>query len=294
MAKAFAPGNISCIFSIVDNKDPLKKGSLGIGFTVNKGVYVSVKKISNKKKSLKNRSLKKFQFKKNKIIIKFNNKKIKFPTLNSVIKKLNKNNDSFLIKIKSDFPLSCGFGVSGASAIATSYALNQLLKLKKSKLTLAKIAHYAEVENRTGLGDVINQYYGGFLIKQEPSYKFKVKKLNIKNKKIYYEVFGKIDTKKIITNKKTKQKINIAGKKALKKINQQKKPNLIKIIKLSKEFSIESGLLKNKKAIKIIKNIEKNKGNASMIMLGKAVFSNKRFKGCKELKINNYKAINQT
>ena len=53
MAKAFAPANISCIFSIVENNSPLKKGSLGVGFTVNKGVIVSIKKIFNKKRQFK-------------------------------------------------------------------------------------------------------------------------------------------------------------------------------------------------------------------------------------------------
>ena len=37
----------------------------------------------------------------------------------------------------------------------------------------------------------------------------------------------------------------------------------------------------------MIKNIEKNSGNASMIMLGNAVFSNKKFSGAVKLKISN-------
>ena len=40
--RAFAPGNISCIFRIVNNKS--KKHSLGVGFTVDKGVIVNVSK----------------------------------------------------------------------------------------------------------------------------------------------------------------------------------------------------------------------------------------------------------
>ena len=273
--KSFAPANISCIFSIVENKNPAKKGSLGVGFTVNKGVIVSIKKIPILKKSNK----------KNIIKILFNNNKIKFPTVETVIKKLNKNKENLEIKISSGLPLSCGFGISGASALASAYALNKLLNLKKKKLELAKIAHIAEVKNKTGLGDIVNQYYGGFLIKLQPSYKFKVRRLNIKNKKIHYKIFNKLDTKKIITNKKIKNKINKAGVNSLKKISSSKKPSLNKIITASKEFSVNSGLLKNSKIKKIIKNIEKNNGNASMIMLGNAVFSNKRFKGSKELKI---------
>jgi len=54
LAKAFAPGNISCIFVIKKNKNPARSGSLGLGFTVNKGVKVTIRKIINNKSSNKN------------------------------------------------------------------------------------------------------------------------------------------------------------------------------------------------------------------------------------------------
>ncbi len=283
---AFAPGNVSCIFVIRKGVSPARSGSLGIGFTVNKGVFATITKAPIIKKS----NIKKYNDikiidktikinKKNQTnILYFNNKKINFPTVNSVIKKLT--NERVIVNIKSELPLGCGFGISGAAALATAYALNKLLNLKKSKKQLALIAHVAEVQNKTGLGDIVNQYYGGFLIKYESSYKFKAKKLPIKNKKIYYQYFSSIDTKKIISNKNNK--INNAGIKALNKIRKSNK-NLGNLIKLSKEFAIESNLLKNNKIKKIINDVEKNHGNASMIMLGNAVFSDKYFKGSKEL-----------
>jgi len=88
--------------------------------------------------------------------------------------------------------------------------------------------------------------------------------------------------KKTISNKKIKNKINDAGLKALEKIKNFKKINLKNLIKISKEFSIDSGLLKNKK---IIETIDKIYGEASMIMLGNAIFSDKYFKGSKKLVI---------
>ena len=47
-AKAFAPGNISCVFVIKKGKSPAKSGSLGLGFTVNKGIFATIKRINNK------------------------------------------------------------------------------------------------------------------------------------------------------------------------------------------------------------------------------------------------------
>lgn len=270
-SKAFAPANLSCIFVIRKTKKPERSGSLGLGFTVNKGVIVGVKKIFNRKN------------KKNEVF--FNNKKINFPTVISVIEKLT--NKPIQVNIKSELPLGYGFGLSGASAIATAYALNKLLDLNKTNKELAFIAHVAEVENGTGLGDVVNQYYGGFLVKYKPSYMFKVKKIPINNEKIYCKCFSSISTKKIISDKKIKNKIDNAGVKALGKIKKLNKKdlNLRTLIKISKEFSVKSELLRNKKVIGFIKKIKNNNGNASMIMLGNAVFSDIKFKGSKEVTI---------
>ena len=289
-AKAFAPANISCIFVIKKTEKPEKSGSLGMGFTVNKGVLVTVKKLYNNKKFIKkiNNNLKSNKKiinndKKNQNIIYFNNKKIDFTTVNSVAEKLT--DEKLIVSIKSDFPLGMGFGISGAAAIATSYALNKLLKLKKSKKELAMIAHVAEVVNSTGLGDVVNQYFGGFLAKYEPSCKFKAVRLPIKNRAVYCKYFSPIETKKVISDEKIKNKVNNAGIEALNKIKalNNKNTNLKTIMKISKEFSINSGLLKNKKVIDAIKNIENDNGNASMIMLGNAVFSDIKFDGSRKL-----------
>jgi len=51
LPKAFAPGNISCIFVIKKGKIPATSGSLGLGFTVNKGVFATIMKINNAGKS---------------------------------------------------------------------------------------------------------------------------------------------------------------------------------------------------------------------------------------------------
>ena len=269
-AKAFAPANISCIFKVYEHKNPRWMGSYGAGFTLNHGVTVSVSKSR-------------------KLTVLFNNKKINFPTVFSVVKKLTK--EKLRVYIKTKLPLGCGFGLSGASALATAFAVNKLLKLKKTKKELAIIAHTAEVENKTGLGDVVNQYYGGFCLKFKPSSYFIVNKIPIKNINVYCKYFSGIATGSIISSQKLKNSINKAAAIALNKIKKllahDKKINLGDIIDISKEFSIDSGLLKEKDTMKTIKLIEKNGGKASMIMLGNAVFSNMPFKGSIKFKISN-------
>ena len=269
VSKAFAPGNISCIFKIYYHKDPRWMGSYGLGFTLNEGVVVKVSKA-----------------KRNEIV--FNEVSIIFPTVLSVINKLTK--QKLRIYIKSKLPLGCGFGLSGASALASAYAINDLLGLKKSNKELAIIAHTVEVENKTGLGDIVNQYYGGFCLKLKPSSHFVVDKIPLNNISVYCRYFSKISTKSVITNAKIRNKINNAAAIPLNKIQQSlkfnKKINFKNIINISKEFAANSGLLTDKKTIETIKNIEKNDGSASMIMLGNAVFSDKPFKGANNFKIS--------
>ncbi len=268
-AKAFAPANISCIFGIYSHKNPRWMGSYGLGFTINKGVVAETSKSK-------------------KTEIFFNNAHINFPTVKSVIKRLNVK--TITISIKTKLPLGCGFGLSGASALATAYALNKLLKLKKSNKELAIIAHTAEVENKTGLGDVVNQFYGGCCLKLRPSSHFIVKKLPLNNADVYCRHFSKISTKSVITNPKLKNNINKSASKWLNKIEimvkSHKNIKFKELIEISGGFAVESRLMKNKRVIKIIKSIKKNNGNASMIMLGNAVFSDMPFKGAGKFKIS--------
>jgi len=272
IAKAFSPGNVSCIFRIIDNKDKGKRHSLGVGFTVDKGVIVSVKK--SKKTSIYSNGI-----------------KIKLPTVLTVIKSLT--NKPVRVDIKQQLPSGAGFGISGASALATAYAMNKLLGLRKRDKELAMVAHMAEALNGTGLGDVGGQFNGGFNAKFKKGQPLEVVPLGIKNKKIYYQFFSKINTKDVIDSKKAGIKINKAGDKALNRVKgliKDKKINLKNIIKISKEFSVNSGLLRDKKVINLIKKIEHKGGNASMIMLGNAVFSDIPFEGSKMVKISTKKA----
>ena len=229
--KSFAPANISCIFKIYGHKNPRWMGSYGVGFTLNEGVIAEVS-----------------EAKRTEIV--FNNESISFPTVKSVVEKLT--NKKLRIYIKSKLPLGCGFGLSGASALATAYAINKLLNLKKTNKELAVIAHIAEVENRTGLGDVVNQFYGGFCLKLKPSSYFIIKKLPINGVAVYCRYFSKISTKSIITNPKLKNTINQSAIMALNKIQESIKKNNIRFddsIRISKEFAVNSNLLRDKKII---------------------------------------------
>lgn len=260
--KAFAPANISCIFKVYKRKDPRWSGSFGVGFTLSDGVVVTVVKAE-------------------KTSVLFNGKKIDMPTVLDVIRMLT--NQHFLITIETKLPLGCGFGVSGASALASAYAVNELLVLKKTKKELAITAHAAEVKNKTGLGDVVNQFFGGYLLKIKPSSFFSVVKIPLKEKTVYCRVFSPLSTKSVLSDEKILSRVEAAAPKALESIkNELREKNVLTlgdIFSISKQFATMSGLLKDKNVIKTIEQIEKKGGHATMIILGNAVVSDMPFSG---------------
>ncbi len=269
-SKAFAPANISCIFKIHENNDPRWAGSYGLGFTLDEGVIVSAKKSK-------------------KTVILFNKKKINFPAVEYAIKNLT--GKDLTIDISTKLPLGCGFGLSGASALAASYAINELFDLERSQKNLAVIAHTADSASKTGLGDVVNQYYGGCCLKLKPSSYFEIVRIRLDTNQVHCRHFSGIDTKSIITNDRTIEKINKAATTALSQLKamslREKIIKLEDIISISKEFSVMSGLLRDKKVMSALNKIERNNAKGSMIMLGNSVFCNKPFEGSNSYMISN-------
>ena len=273
MARAYAPGNISCVFKVIPHADAARMHSLGMGFTVKEGVEAIVSE-------------------QNETEVLFNGERINFPTVCAVVNKLIQNSSVVGIKviITSPLPLGCGFGLSGAAALATAYALNELLSLHKDNEALAMIAHVAEVENRTGLGDVCSQYHGGCLVKLKEGSPLVADRLPIAEQPIYYRYFGPIQTSEVLGNREQTLRINRAADvalSALKTLTNAKPGNELfdACFAVSKQFSIESGLLSDARVIDTIARIEAEGGVASMIMLGNGVFSTHAFEGAVETRL---------
>ena len=264
-AKAFAPGNLSCVFKIIPHPEATKMHSLGMGFTITEGVVVTVSQHDGQTG------------------VRFNDNEIHFPTVVSVIQKLTP--QPMKVEITSPLPLGCGFGLSGAASLATTYALNALLELGKSEEELAMIAHVAEVENRTGLGDVCAQYHGGCLVKLQRGYPLAAKRLPIPAQPIFYRYFSSIQTKTILESAERRERINTAADETLQALEQLTKSDTVDFnacIRLSKQFSLNSGLLEDTHVKDTIRSVEEAGGVASMIMLGNAVFSTHPFEGATE------------
>ena len=293
MARAFAPGNISCVFKVIPHSDAARMHSLGMGFTVTEGVEVTVSDHHETE-------------------VLFNGEDINFPTVRAVVDRLIQNTSvtGIRVNLTSPLPLGCGFGLSGAAALATAYALSELLDLRKDTESLAMIAHVAEVENRTGLGDVCSQYHGGYLVKLKEGAPLVADRLPIAEQPIYYCYFGPIQTSEVLGNKEQTLRINRAADVALNTLRMLTHASAAIPVRggphseqrmghgvhgntelfnacfaVSKRFSVESGLLSDERVIDTIAQIEAEGGVASMIMLGNGVFSTHPFASAKETKL---------
>ena len=65
----------------------------------------------------------------------------------------------------SAVPAGYGLGSSGAAALSTLYALDRAFGTGMDRVALGQMAHRAELHHRSGLGDVLAAYHGGFEVR---------------------------------------------------------------------------------------------------------------------------------
>lgn len=264
-ARAFAPANISLIFETYRGSTVEETGSLGVGATLERGVTIEATKADATS-------------------IHVNGEDWAFPTVRSVIDTLAKS--PVRVSIKADFPFGCGFGMSGASALATAYALNDLFDLGHPPRELAMAAHVAEVNASTGLGDVGGQFNGGLMMKTRRFDPLSVQRITDEEIEVHVKVFGPILTSEVITSPEQLASINEAGSAALDSLKRGV-PNVEALLRMSKTFASLSGLLRSERVANAISAAEEAGGAASMIMLGEAVVANVPFPGSEPVKIIN-------
>ena len=179
------------------------------------------------------------------------------------------------IRHKYDLPIGAGYGSSGCGAIGTSFGLNYLFDVGLSYNQAGKIAHVAEVMNKTGLGTVGGQLTGGISITTKAGYPFEMDRIFYPpNVKILCGSFGSIPTQSIIGDPLHKAKIKQAGAKAMHAI--LKNPLFTEFIRISQKFVQEIGILESSQmqdVKELITTLNKlDVYGASMNQLGKSVY----------------------
>ncbi len=242
-AIAFAPSHITGFFEICYDDDYKKAGSRGAGICISLGSYAEVEKINGS------------------IFLEGNIGK------GEVILKALENLGIVGInaRIKNELPFSQGFGVSASSTLATLLAVCHLFNFPEKKAVEA--SHLAEVEMKTGLGDVVSSYTGGMELRKEPGIDGEIEKIECRKKLIVAIVGKEIKTEDILKNDKMIDKINEAGRECINEFLRNK--SLENFFELSLKFSIESSIA-DEKMQRILKEANEI-GKAAMCMLGNAV-----------------------
>ena len=271
VARAFAPGNVSGIFKVIADPDPAKAHSLGWGFTVSDGVEVTVSRLASGASS-----------------VYFNGRRIEFPTVIDATRRLT--DAPLSVDIQTELPLSSGFGLSGASAFAACLATDALMGGGMSKFELASIAHVAEVENLTGLGDVCAQHMGGCLVKVAEGNPLDAVRIPLAPQPVYWRYFGPISTKEVLEDDSNHSRINAAADAALETIAKlmqgDQRGMLNQLMDVALGFATSSGLLQDRRVKSGIAQARAAGGAATMIMLGNAVVSTVPFDGCTEARLD--------
>ncbi|MDR2944377.1 MAG: pantothenate kinase [Methanosarcinales archaeon] len=268
---AFSPGHITGFFQIRDHSDPHIKGSIGAGLVLNQGICSEVTPYRGKGENAVYLNG-----------VKQNSAESANAVL-TVISELSKSaeqkyNSPFYFEIKENIslPIGSGFGLSAAGALSAAFAAGSALHLGLSDNTLIEIAHYAEIINGSGLGDVAGIAAGGLAVREIPGGSLHGKYYSVplpktdRRKKIYCLVLGELSTKAVITNADCAGKINKAGAEAFK--NFLKKPDLDSFMTESLSFTKSAGLLSSE-AEAVIDSIDKADGTAAQAMIGNTVFA---------------------
>jgi len=221
---SFAPGHISLTFAIWPDSDLLAMGSTGVGIVLPQGVHCAVVKEQSEIK--------------HNVVVR-EGTSVEDPVTLRALELLGFANKGLTVYLRHDLPLGSGFGISGASALAACMELEKNLDL------CVKAAHQAEVEFRTGLGDVIAiaesiqaSIFPSIVIRQTPGYGGETQSFPIEEKfAVCISGVGR-DTSEIITDKKWIEIINSAALGI-----QISKPNIRSSIKIGRLFTEKSGLV---------------------------------------------------
>jgi len=255
-ATAFAPGHISCFFEpVYHNEDIFRTGSRGAGINLSLG---TVSEVIVENSDVQN------------IEVYINNKPSSAPVTNMALKYLIGDNPLHVtVKTKQDLPTGQGFGMSAAGALSSTLALTKITNITMSDAM--KASHYAEVKQRTGLGDVIASCFGGIEIRKSaglPPWGL-IEHISGDFDLVLCVVGKKIDTKKVLLDKSKTEKITEYGRYCTKKLLEN--PSIENLFSLSQVFTRKTGLA-DKTVIEAI-NSTKQYGFASMCMLGNSVFA---------------------
>ena len=264
-AQAFCPAHVTGFFKahLDDNQSNLENlGSMGAGFSIKQGVTTKVK-INSKNNQESNFRISTSGYQSDKT-------DVSEYVLNEFLKLSDFSTKFFDIEHEVSIPVGYGLGSSSAVALSLAFALDQALDTKLDKEKIGQIAHNAEVSCKTGLGDVLASFHGGFEIRIKPGAPGigSVEKIAIEKISILMICFSPISTNKFI--KERLSQINGLGGKMVNRLLESK--NYEHFQDMSLEFAKYVDVM-TPRMQKLVDDLSKNNIKCGIALFGETVFS---------------------
>ena len=221
---AFSPASVTGFFLPVFGSTKEQTVSRGLSFCLDRGVTTSVQPASRKEVVL-------------------NGKPIEIAPVRQVLEELAPEPVSVILD--TPLPLGCGFGVSAAATLGTAFVLNRLFELGRSAHQLAMLAHVAEVNHLTGIGDVAAQVKGGIVYRRCLTGPLDAVRLDhVPAAELAYLCFGPLSTSRVLNSPSTVAAIAAAGERAVDWLSEHlESATIASLLDRSFQFAQESQLL---------------------------------------------------
>lgn len=257
MCRAWAPGHATLFFAVPKKYEKaIEMGSIGGGINVEKGVITAVKK--------------------NPIMeVYWNDLPINGKVTLSSVQLFNEKfgiKQNYKVSHLSDIPIGYGLSTSGAGAISTLLALNNLMSCGASDEELFQLAHLAEIKHHTGLGSVVGQITPGIELRLTQGGPGICDTQSIKVSDTIILIFhGPLDTSSIITSDKKMKQVTQAGIIATKKAKNISSNYTESYINIGNEFTRTCGLV-SETINRYMKELHKiGEDNCAMAMIGETL-----------------------
>jgi len=264
-ATAFCPAHVTGFFKahLDDNQNNLENlGSMGAGFSIKQGVTTRVK-IETRNDQKSNFEISSYGYQSDKT-------DVSEYVLNEFLRLGEFSTKFFKIEHEISIPVGYGLGSSGAVALSLSFALDQALKTKLDKTTIGQIAHNAEVNCKTGLGDVLASFHGGFEIRVKAGAPGigHVEKITTDKISVIMICFSPISTNKFI--KERLSQINGLGGKMVNRLLESK--NYEHFQDMSLEFAKYVDVM-TPRMQKLVNELSENNIKCGIALFGETIFS---------------------
>jgi pantoate kinase len=254
-ATAFVPGHVTAFFSAHRDEDPTRAGSRGGGLALSDGVRVTVSRADPDGPG-------------DAPGLFLDGEAIEMGSVARVLRALRVENAR--IEATTPLPLGSGFGVSGATALGTALAAGQVYERPLSEDELVTVAHGAEVQAGTGLGDVVAQARGGVPLRLQPGAPAhgRLDGIPCGPRRVEYLALGQLSTEAVLSG--DTDQLSAAGERAISAVGGE--PTMGTFMTVARRFARESGLLTDELTA-VVTDVSDAGGDATMAMLGETAFA---------------------